>query len=390
MPIPVSVVSGEFVETVGAFNVNRVKDLIPTVQFYSTNPRNSAINIRGLGAPFGLTNDGIEPGVGLYIDGVFYARPAAATLDFLDVERIEVLRGPQGTLFGKNTTAGAINVTTRSRPSRRRATSSSTTATSGSCRRRRRSRVGSSARSLDACRSPAQSAMAPSPTWQPDAVVNDLEQPGRPRPGCCLRLRTRSPSSRPSITPVSGPKATPRSSPASRRRCAPNRQYPQIAADLGYTAPSFNAFDRVTDIDTPPRSYQDLGGASLNDRLESRLRAAHVEHGLAVLGLESLERSGLPRLAGDNDLGRAIETASVDAGSSLRRVLSPRLDFVAGASRSGRRSTPRRRSSRSRARRPRAFSWRRRPRRRRPACSTAMASTSTSPSRTSAPRSSAS
>ncbi len=50
---------------------------------------------------------------GLYIDGVFYARPASATLDFLDVERIEVLRGPQGTLFGKNTTAGAINVTTR-------------------------------------------------------------------------------------------------------------------------------------------------------------------------------------------------------------------------------------------------------------------------------------
>ncbi len=113
VPIPVSVVSGDLIESVGAFNVNRVKDLIPTVQFYSTNPRNSAVNIRGLGAPFGLTNDGIEPGVGLYIDGVFYARPAAATLDFLDVERIEVLRGPQGTLFGKNTTAGAINVTTR-------------------------------------------------------------------------------------------------------------------------------------------------------------------------------------------------------------------------------------------------------------------------------------
>ena len=87
--------------------------MIPTVQFYSTNPRNSAINIRGLGAPFGLTNDGIEPGVGLYIDGVFFARPASATLDFLDVDQVEVLRGPQGTLFGKNTTAGAINVTTR-------------------------------------------------------------------------------------------------------------------------------------------------------------------------------------------------------------------------------------------------------------------------------------
>ena len=113
VPIPLSVVDGQLAADTGAFNVNRLKELIPTVQFYSTNPRNSAINIRGLGAPFGLTNDGLEPGVGLYIDGVFYARPASATLDFLDVERIEVLRGPQGTLFGKNTTAGAINVTTR-------------------------------------------------------------------------------------------------------------------------------------------------------------------------------------------------------------------------------------------------------------------------------------
>src|SRR5262245_55458955 len=113
VPIPVSVLSGELVANAGAFNVNRVKELIPTVQFYSSNPRNSSVTIRGMGAPFGLTNDGIEPGVGLYIDGIFYARPAAATLDFVDVERVEVMRGPQGTLFGKNTTAGAINVTSR-------------------------------------------------------------------------------------------------------------------------------------------------------------------------------------------------------------------------------------------------------------------------------------
>src|SRR5690606_16482316 len=53
------------------------------------------------------------PGVGFYVDGVYFARPAATTLDFIDVERIEVLRGPQGTLFGKNTTAGAFNITTR-------------------------------------------------------------------------------------------------------------------------------------------------------------------------------------------------------------------------------------------------------------------------------------
>src|SRR6185369_4632607 len=80
VPIPLSVVNGQQVENAGAFNVNRLKELIPTVQFYSSNPRNSGVNIRGLGAPFGLTNDGIEPGVGFYVDGVYFARPAAATL----------------------------------------------------------------------------------------------------------------------------------------------------------------------------------------------------------------------------------------------------------------------------------------------------------------------
>ena len=62
VPIPVSVVRGDLVSDAGAFNVNRLKEMIPTVQFYSTNPRNSAINIRGLGAPFGLTNDGTRAG----------------------------------------------------------------------------------------------------------------------------------------------------------------------------------------------------------------------------------------------------------------------------------------------------------------------------------------
>ena len=72
----------------------------------------------------------------LGVDGAFFARPAAATLDFTDVERIEVLRGPQGTLFGKNTSAGAINVTTRKPTSVARATSSSITAPSARCRQK--------------------------------------------------------------------------------------------------------------------------------------------------------------------------------------------------------------------------------------------------------------
>ncbi|HET7131821.1 MAG TPA: Plug domain-containing protein, partial [Gammaproteobacteria bacterium] len=59
VPIPVSVVNRGQIEDTGSFNVNRVKELVPTVQLYSSNPRNTAVNIRGLGTTFGLTNDGI-------------------------------------------------------------------------------------------------------------------------------------------------------------------------------------------------------------------------------------------------------------------------------------------------------------------------------------------
>jgi iron complex outermembrane receptor protein len=112
IPIAVAVLSAAQLDATGAFNVNRLQQLTPTLQFTSSNPRNSAINIRGLGVPFGLTSDGFEQGVGIYIDDVYFSRVAAATFDFLDVAQVEVLRGPQGTLYGKNTTAGAINITT--------------------------------------------------------------------------------------------------------------------------------------------------------------------------------------------------------------------------------------------------------------------------------------
>jgi iron complex outermembrane receptor protein len=112
VPLAISVIRGDSIEATGNFNVLKLQQLAPTLQAYTSNPRNTSVNIRGLGVPFGLTSDGFEQGVGIYVDDVYNSRVAAATFDFLDVAQVEVLRGPQGTLYGKNTTAGAINITT--------------------------------------------------------------------------------------------------------------------------------------------------------------------------------------------------------------------------------------------------------------------------------------
>ena len=99
---------------------------------------------------------------------------------------------------------------------------------------------------------------------------------------------------------------------------AANRQYPQIAADLGYAPPSFNAFDRLTDVDTPLAVVPGSRRRVAHHRLEGRAGPADVDDRLALLGLESVERSRLHRPAGDDDLGRAVEAAAVDAGGPLR------------------------------------------------------------------------
>ena len=264
VPIAISVIGGTALAETGTYNVSRLTQIQPTLQFYSTNPRNSAANIRGLGAPFGLTNDGIEQGVGIYVDQVYYSRIASATFDFTDTERIEVLRGPQGTLYGKNTTAGAINIITR-KPSFTP-----------------EARVELTGGNLDFFQGKASASgplvddkvairLSASVTTRRGTIYNvrqdewqnsqdnkgiraqilwkaapnlDLTLSGdyaRQNPNCCVQYYARVGSTqRPT-----------------------NRQYAALAAAQGYQVASTDAFDRLTDVDTDLRAKQELGGLSL-------------------------------------------------------------------------------------------------------------------------------
>lgn len=264
VPIPVSVITASQVEDAGAFNVNRVKEFVPSVQLYSSNPRNTGINIRGLGSPFGLTNDGLDPGVGFYVDGVYYARPAAATFDFIDVERIEVLRGPQGTLFGKNTTSGAFNITTR-KPSFKPGANfevsygnygylQAKASVTGALSKKFAARVSFSGTQRDGLIENVRTGQ----------YVNDINNLGfraqllyKPSDNTTITLSGDDSRQRPNgyAQVVAGVVPTKR---------AAYRQFDAIIADLGYSLPSLNAFDRKIDHDTPWRSGNDLGGVSLN------------------------------------------------------------------------------------------------------------------------------
>lgn len=113
VPVAISVISAEALEKRGDFTLGQIQQQVPSLQVFSFNPRNTNINIRGLGSNVALTNDGLENGVGFYIDNVYYGRVGLSQFDLVDLQSIEVLRGPQGTLFGKNTTSGVINITSR-------------------------------------------------------------------------------------------------------------------------------------------------------------------------------------------------------------------------------------------------------------------------------------
>ncbi|MEH3159793.1 MAG: TonB-dependent receptor [Sphingomonas taxi] len=263
VPIAMSVIGGADIDKTGAFNVNRLQQQQPALQFFSSNPRNSAINIRGLGAPFGLTNDGIEQGVGFYVDGVYIGRIGASTFDFVDVDRVEVLRGPQGTLYGKNTTAGALNITTRP-PSFTPEARVELSAGNYQFVQAKASVSGPLADTV-ALRLSASSTQRKGTIydvtsgrylhrqdnngvrgqllWNASGSLNFTLSGDYnvQNPLCCVQYYARVG--------------------ATQRPVA--RQYAALAAALGYRPPSTDPFDRVTDLDAPINSRQEIGGVSL-------------------------------------------------------------------------------------------------------------------------------
>lgn len=111
VPISISAYSGNFLENSDIRTLQDLSLYAPNFTMaYSSQATNARIFVRGIGS---VGNSGIETSVGVFVDGVYYPRPGSVIGNLLDIETAEVLRGPQGTLFGRNTAAGALNLTTR-------------------------------------------------------------------------------------------------------------------------------------------------------------------------------------------------------------------------------------------------------------------------------------
>lgn len=265
IPGSLSVVGGTLLDRSYTVNTQGLTVLVPSLNYSSANPRNTAFTIRGLGSSVvavSQANDGLEPGVGFYVDGVYHARPATAAFDFADIDRVEVLRGPQGTLFGKNTTAGAINVVSRAptfEPEgfaelslgdfdfvQARAWASGPLSdtvafrVSGLSTRRngviRNVRDGRDHNQVGTQAARAQLLLQPTGTLRMRLIADVANFEG----DCCGQVALRVGQS--------------------RRPTA--RQYPALAAGLGYAPPSTDPFDRVTDIDGPLLVTTSEGGLS--------------------------------------------------------------------------------------------------------------------------------
>ena len=111
VPIAIGVLDGQALNDAGLYRSEEMQQRVPSLLVSVPDPRYASYGIRGLGSS--SFNDGLDGSVGVFLDGVYLGRQGMSLFDLADIERVEVLRGPQGTLYGKNTSAGAINIHSR-------------------------------------------------------------------------------------------------------------------------------------------------------------------------------------------------------------------------------------------------------------------------------------
>ena len=266
VPAAVSVLNSNLLDSAYTINTRQLSELIPSLYYNSANPRNTAYTIRGLGSStlsISAANDGIEPGVGFYVDQVYHGRPATASFDFTDIERVEVLRGPQGTLFGKNTTGGAIHITSRMPAFEPEITGEASLgsnhfiqargAVTGPLSERlagrlsaqiskrdgvlRNVRTGKDLNEIDNFALRGQLLFQVSPTLSLRLTADASDQSA----ACCTQSFLRIGKSQRSAA----------------------RQFPALAAGLGYEPPSRDVYERLVDIDIEPMIDTQDGGISL-------------------------------------------------------------------------------------------------------------------------------
>lgn len=266
VPEGLSVIGLATLTSTMTYNIAQISQLAPSVSYNSPNPRNTALTIRGLGSSvvaIAQANDGLEPGVGFYVDQVYHGRPATAAFDLLDVERVEVLRGPQGTVFGKNTTAGAINIVTKA-PSFTPGAEGEVSYGNYNYAQAKGSITG--------------------PIWG-DKVAGRLAMVGTFRDGVLNNVTTHQRDNTVNNASVHGQLLIKPIDKLSLRlsadfnsvdtRCCTQvfvrvgtnlkpaaNQYPALAAGLGYAPPSINPYDRLTDIDAALKTKTNEGGVS--------------------------------------------------------------------------------------------------------------------------------
>jgi iron complex outermembrane receptor protein len=267
IPAAVSVIDSDLLDKSYTVNTQQLSLLVPSLYYNSANPRNTAYTIRGLGSntlSISAANDGIEPGVGFYVDQVYHGRPATAAFDFTDIERVEILRGPQGTLFGKNTTAGAIHVVSRE-PTFDLETNGEVSAGTYGFVQAKGSISGPLAGDMLAGRMSVQ-------TTRRDGLIDNVrtgqelnDMDNYAVRGQLLFVPTEALKFRLiyDVTDLDAACCTQTYLRVGRSLRSAARQFPALSAGLGWVPPSTNVYDRINDIDAPLEVMTQDGGASL-------------------------------------------------------------------------------------------------------------------------------